>query len=87
MAIDVVVRQHKPVWPTLVGVGFGLWILGLLWWTLTAAVLAAVIWWGYQQALKTQAEHQRLRRDADRQHQQVLQGDPAGWWGNHPPAI
>lgn len=73
--------QRHPAWTTLIV----FWLACMVWsWTWLAPILAAIA--GAVWVLRwDRARRARLTADADEQNDLILDGDPAGIYGNFPP--
>lgn len=82
MNIEISVRERRRLFPWVATAVFMLWVYGLLWWALAAAVVVLVAWRGYRRYLAVQAENEAVAARADVQHRQVMSGDERGVYGS-----
>lgn len=75
-------RDYRRLVPWVLTVVFLLWVWGVLWWAVAAAVAVGVGWWVHQGVQAAEARNQALRERADTQHRQTLTGDEHGTYGD-----
>lgn len=82
--VEVSVRRGvdwRRAFPYVVTAVFLLYIYGLLWWAVAAALVVYGLRWLYRWHLAAVAEAEALTARADSQHQQVMSGDERGVYG------